>query len=119
MNAVFSIGKVKVGTEAGEEEKDVELVTLSGGFLVKDEITRVATDDDRFVFKEEYAAFKTPPAPVKAAAAGSVDADFTVLPPAGALPPPSPVASAGASPAAAAPGADAAGALPTAQPLGG
>lgn len=92
MNAVFTLGKVKVGTEAGEVEKNVELVTLSGGFLLKDEITRVATDDDRLVYAEEYKAFKSPP---------------------------SPPASAGASTAAAAPSTDAAGAPGTAQPLGG
>ncbi len=59
MNAVFTISKIKVGTETGElVEKDVELVTLSGGFLGKDDSTRPVTDDDRFVYKEEYAAFK-------------------------------------------------------------
>lgn len=71
MNAVFTIGKVKVGTETGDlVEKEVELVTLSGGYLVKDEITRQATDDDRLVYAEEYKAFKNPPAP-SADAAGA------------------------------------------------
>lgn len=40
-----------------------EVVTLSGGFLGKDEVVREATDDDRRQFKDEYAAFKNPPPP--------------------------------------------------------
>lgn len=62
MNAVFKIGTVKVVENGRDVEKDVELVTLSGGFLgEKDSFTRPATDDDRLLYKTEYEAFKNPP----------------------------------------------------------
>lgn len=58
MNAVFKIGKVKVLEGDHDVEKDAELVTLSGGYLGKDDFTRPVHDDDRLLYKEEYAAFK-------------------------------------------------------------
>lgn len=64
MNATFKTGKVRVADENGKKhDQEVDLVVLSGGYLGKDALERVATDEDKALFKAEYDAFKNPPAP--------------------------------------------------------
>jgi len=60
VNAKFSIGKL---TRADGVVVDIEMVSLSGGHMGKDEMVRPATDDDRYLYAEEYAEFLSPPLP--------------------------------------------------------
>lgn len=38
-----------------------EFVSLSGGFMAKEEVVREATEDDRRRYHDAYQAFKNPP----------------------------------------------------------
>lgn len=76
MKAEFTRGSVRRSDDQGKKhDEPVEVVTLTGGFLGKDIVTRPATDDDRYKFPHEYAAFKERQAAEEAAKAAAEAAD--------------------------------------------